>query len=564
MTSSLRTSALALCFSVLLQFHVAAAETPKVAVTSATCQDRTLTSAQKRGLALLQQAEASAPDLSPEMRVFILTKISDGYEKFDPARRTALLQDAFRASTLIPDGECPSYFPSGASCGDSSGFQTDILQKLAWLAPEETERLMPQAQPFARRTAMERLVDYYLWKRDFDHAARLLRPYENDANFPYQSVMSIMRALPPARSADRVTLFSAALANFRQSDRTRNYGSPDLGDLVLQFWSQLPPDLVLQASDALLDQAKETADGLENIQRNISSRNGNLSLDAYQYRIFQLLPVLRELNPSRAAALLLEQKPVSTLTAKYPAGLTSFAPLLAGTHGGTTYESVHMSSTTGVVAPSDKQNQLQKSIETVDAQQHQVQTLLGSSPDRAFELAKKMPLWTFGDDPHSYSPRANAMLGIADVCAKNRPEIALQALQEAQKVMEEGAPSNVMQILTQSGNLYLAQERQNELKKLLRRGGKLAEKFYAADTDSADPNQAPKRNWPSTDCWRRVVVLAAQFSPEMAEQWLSRIPDPEIQAMERVSYGSALLGATDSVFLVAEHHKKYSRSFSGN
>jgi len=86
---------------------------------------------------------------------------------------------------------------------------------------------------------------------------------------------------------------------------------------------------------------------------------------------------------------------------------------------------------------------------------------------------------------------------------------------------------------------------------------KVAEKLYAVDTDSSDPNRAFKGDWPSTNAWRKSVRFAEQISPRFADDIIAGVADPEIATMLKISSGESLLTApedpSDSVQL--EWHK---------
>ena len=62
-----------------------------------------LSSAQQRGLRLLQSAETDASALQPDMRAFVLWKVAEGYRGIDPVKADALLNRAFLASVDIED-----------------------------------------------------------------------------------------------------------------------------------------------------------------------------------------------------------------------------------------------------------------------------------------------------------------------------------------------------------------------------------------------------------------------------------------------------------------------------
>jgi len=61
--------------------------------------------------------------------------------------------------------------------------------------------------------------------------------------------------------------------------------------------------------------------------------------------------------------------------------------------------------------------------------------------------------------------------------------------------------------------------------------------------DCSNPNLAMKAKWPSTALWRRLVMLGARVAPEFGEEPMAEMPNPEIRALQKVSYANALLGS---------------------
>jgi len=86
---------------------------------------------------------------------------------------------------------------------------------------------------------------------------------------------------------------------------------------------------------------------------------------------------------------------------------------------------------------------------------------------------------------------------------------------------------------------------------------KAAEKLYARDTDSDDPNKAFKGTWPSADLWTKCVQAAAKISPALAEEIIAEISDPDIAAAQRVAFATSLLGASGESMIVSVCRKNW-------
>jgi hypothetical protein len=63
---------------------------------------------------------------------------------------------------------------------------------------------------------------------------------------------------------------------------------------------------------------------------------------------------------------------------------------------------------------------------------------------------------------------------------------------------------------------------------------KAADKAYERDTDAADPNNAFKGAWPSTDLWRRAIQQAAKISPGFPEEIIAGLQDPKSPRLRKL------------------------------
>ena len=75
---------------------------------------------------------------------------------------------------------------------------------------------------------------------------------------------------------------------------------------MVRFWEKLPPVVILEAADRILDHAKAQA-GTGRSPFNFASSHDSAAFGCvYELRLFQLLPVIQDLDPSRAQQLLRE------------------------------------------------------------------------------------------------------------------------------------------------------------------------------------------------------------------------------------------------------------------
>lgn len=87
------------------------------------------------------------------------------------------------------------------------------------------------------------------------------------------------------------------------ADRERHslpFGTEDFASMIVRFWRQIPPALALDAIHQVLDKAHLE---MEDATFNAASVNARFS-DEHDYRVFELLPVLKQLDRDEADKLL--------------------------------------------------------------------------------------------------------------------------------------------------------------------------------------------------------------------------------------------------------------------
>ena len=183
-----------------------------------------------------------------------------------------------------------------------------------------------QADP--RGAVLRSLLQYYQKNKDLDHALQVLYRAGAEKEMPYDAAASIMSALPPERSADLVNTFNVALVSYRNNQHTgAMMGGGDFADLITGFWRKVPKGTVLEAIAEVLKQAKAQVERSSGLRISMASSKGAVAFNSYyEFRLFQLLPVLRELDESGAKKMVEDYQQVRTLLAKYPQGTSSLNP----------------------------------------------------------------------------------------------------------------------------------------------------------------------------------------------------------------------------------------------
>src|ERR1700730_12679155 len=274
---------------------------------------------------------------------------------------------------------------------------------------------MPQADPDARAEIQGAMVERAVDRRDFDRALSLLNQIPSDQDYPYAAATQLILRLPAGHEAEKRAIFVSAMAHDRERSSLGILtldGSPsyfgegdDLSGMVVRFWRHFPPELMLDAIDQILDHSKT-----DDTQIAMKTSSGPINFDnVYQYRLFELLPVLRELDPSKAEQLSNDPQVQAQLD-KYPNGLQSLDPTVRDTPLRKAEEpGIRVFSMTSPGA-SGKVLQDWHSDEIYERQANEILKQAGDDPRQAIATAATLPVQA----GHAV-PRSETLLRIAQV-----------------------------------------------------------------------------------------------------------------------------------------------------
>jgi len=480
-----------------------------------------LTPRQQQGLQLLQAAEAEASALEPGTRAFLLWRLSQAYASLDPKRSASLVKESFLATTAIESLSGPP------KCGNIKPWlQWRILSGMIEAGSlSQAEGLLTGAEPDVAGRATSRLIKAYISKKRIAHAEELLHQLADGKEYPYEGAAELLAALGPEQAGDRLFIFNQALANFEQNGSiagTHDVDDVDMGTLVERSWQRLPSPLVLEAIDKLLDEARSSPPrkliaGWGQGKDSIVSLNST-----YELRLFQLLPILQELDKDKAESLLRDDAELRTKLEKHSNEMGSLDP---ANHGEGFSDDERLPEALAVVGDLDKQlNQINKELET--------------DPARALAHAVGMPL---GTPKFPFSIRLLMLGRVATDSAKKNPAIAKAALDEIAK-LEDQLVASQLSTFPDLPEFYVQVGDNEGAEKAVSTMLKIARKLYAWDTDSDDPNQAFKAMWPSTVIWQRTLRAADKLSPALVQEVIADIPDPEIAAVVKLQQADVLVG----------------------
>jgi hypothetical protein len=503
-----------------------------------------LSQVEKQWCPTIESALAGTADMEPAMRSYVLHLIAGGLKKCDPRAVRKVLVDAFSTTLAIPDTEesiahwgadttaDQTTLASLANLEAKQFLQTDALTDLLAEDEAKVQSLLPQAEPFVRGEVVDEIIARAIAAKKLDRALNVLKQAPPD-EFPYGEATNLMLELPAVRDAQKQEIFQWAMAA-DHDHHSLIIGGDDFGSMIVRFWEHLPPTSVLQAIHQVLDGARSDH---EQISQGAGSAKANFS-NEYDYRVFELLPVLKELDKDEADQILSDSQAAKSQLQQFPNGIQSLNPAIKDTPPGKGEKSWAGGMVGNKIGPMLQQSDVAEAYET---RIEEIVRMAQSNPKQAIAEASGLP-----NSAGSIAPHAEALLKIAGIAWMKNPLYARDALEEVSEVLKNVEPTGHtgsmdywlagIEIAKRIGEIDLA-------KKLLKGGMGQVENLKSKDTDSDAPNLALKASWPSTAALSRLILAAADISPQTALGAIAEISDPEVRLLCQVRLANQQLGA---------------------
>ena len=502
--------------------------------------------AEKQWCPVIESSLAETADLQPAMRSLVLDMIADSLKKCDPRAVRQVLVDAFLNTVAIPETEEGLTEETRAHTGFDQGMraslanleakqtlQTDSLTHLLTEDERKAESLLPQAEPRVRTELLCQMISKAIIAKKLGRALNLLRQSPAEG-FPYGEATNLMLELPLPDEAEKQEIFGWAMA----ADHERHslvVGGDDFGSMIVRFWQHLAPAVVLQAISQVLEGAQSSKSGIS-----LGSGSNRASFNSeYQYRVFEFLPILRDLDSDQADRLLADSPEAQAQLKDFPNGIQSLNPAIRDTALRKGEEaSTEVIAGAGNIAPLLQQAKITEAYESRIAEIVQVAE---SNPKQAIEMATGLP-----SSADILAPRAEALLKIARVAMTKNPSAARDALEgmsESLRKVEPTGRSGPRDYWAEGVEIAIKLTEIDLAKKLLKEGVSQAEKLRSKDADSDDPNLALKAWWPSTAMLSELIMAASRISFETALDAIQEVSDPEIRLLCEVRLANRQLGA---------------------
>jgi hypothetical protein len=502
------------------------------------------------------------------MRSYLLNAVAGGLSKCNPQSVRRVLVDSFIATLSMPetqeevDNRERSFFlehqqPDEAT--EESRFnlqmkqtlQGSALGQLLTIDEAKVDSLLPQAEPDVRADLIRSMISQETSAKKFDRAQELLsrtpsKEWFSPDGFPFREATELMLALPPDREKDKQELFRVAMAADREQ-RIFTTSGDDLANMIVRFWRHVPPALALEAIHQVLDEAR--------IRRSLTltSASGSVGFsNERDYRVFELLPVLRELDNDEADKLLQSSQQAQLGLKQFPNGMQSMDPSMGDTlpKG----ESVHNLGLSMAHTP--------VSVDYgPDPRVRETIRMAEDNPRQAIAAVAALPEAAGSPEPFEF-PRAEAYLGIARALMKKNSSVATDALEQMSESLKHiDYPNQTMGQWLEGIGIAREMNEVDLALNLFRSGMEQADRLRNQDADPDDPNIAIKAFWPSVCAYSGLIIAASQISPQAALERVREVKDAEILLLLEIKLANKKLGARE--FQSSTMVQKKSRGMMG-
>jgi hypothetical protein len=494
---------------------------------------------------ILDSAATETSALEPAPRAYLCYLTAKGMVKYDRPKTEELLQRCFDDSTQIDDSDRDGK-------DNRNQIQSMIVQDLLEFGPNAVEDLLPRASGNAKGRIRSILITHYTKEKDFDKAISLIDGIRvEEESFPYSAVANLMVRLPEEQQGLKTSLFSRALADYTKRPKNpNNFSSEDMATFVVRFYRAVPKNMVLEAVDEVLKHAEPDSSHPATDTVHLRNSDNNVSFaSVYESRVFQMIPVLKALDPGRAEDLLKKYQNVQAQLKVFPDGMRSISPAYKDAPLGDD-EKPNMSISIRGGGGNSREMSDEDLIRANKLGGEIVKTAK-DNPRQAIAQAVSMPTGT----ERLRTARARTLEGIARALQKSSPSFAKSALDELGKASNDLAYLNAQDYLFSAATILTAMDEDEAALKFIKQASTLAKKLYEKDTDASDPNKALRSTWPSASVWRTATLAARKISPQAALEIVKDVNDPEIQLFERISLANAWLGVKGTNRIVMDKRK---------
>jgi len=497
----------------------------------------------QRPIDLLSIAEGEAGGLDGEMRGWALWQIGLAYQSVDKAKALSVLRNALvavhssREETSVPSID-KNPITGSRLLPPKLVLERDIASSIVRLEPKRTDDVFEEVDPVIRSAILISVLEYQEKEKHFDVAIETLNRICAQDEMPYKQAMALMDNFKPEQSGQLSQLFVMALASYREHAPHLQFHD-DFSPMLVRFWKRLPDKVVREGIDEILRQAADNKK--QSGYSFVSDKRAASFRSLYEYRLFQILPVIQAVDPSAAEEYRKEYPSMSSND-----GNSGRAEGI-GSPSNTQSEKAQWfhANNSSVMASLTPEYSVAEKIATESDSGHMDQAVSDAANLR---------------DPNL---RAQIYEYIAGSAAKKQESVAKRALEGMLQTAEKQEPANAVGSYATAAKLYQKIDEVDEAKESIEAGWKVAGKLYQKDADEDDPNTALKAFWPSTNAYCGMLRLAASISDTWAISLLDDIKDADIRTAAEIALAGGLLkspGGPSTTMVVKKNGSSFGTS----
>ena len=459
---------------------------------------------------LLDSAAEMIAATQPDTQPAALMHLADNYQAFDRKKSVEYFEQAFTTA--------------GSGNALARNLQTEIVVALAALDTAEGIALLKQipapAEGYDNRSfASARVIGGLVQKDQIQTAIDLAEYMGSTGAYPFEGVGQILAKLP-AGDPQVAAVFSGALTAYTVKP------SQSFATLLMRYRKQLPPGMAETALSRILNTVLDTKDDKTYNARTLSSSKGTVTFtSAEEAQLFDIMPLVREIDRKRYDELLSTRPGLSSAMQIFPGG----GPSVVDDRGLTTYTVT----STGKSSEADAVNSRMQMQALINARAQAALIAAPRDPDKALDLVAEIP---------SPPKQAEIVAQIARGLSENDAASARRLLSRAIGMMDDlKYPDDrvvVWDVIAEVAGLIKDDTlAQSAIERLMADAGEL----YKLDSDKDHRNRAPREYWPSTQAYRRALIRAAKLMQVDAEALLGKIVDADVNVLARITLAQALL-----------------------
>lgn len=504
------------------------ASDPKDTPKSKTPEKLTSLTPEELNVQMLDVARALLARSPAPLRAHACYQAAVGYGFVDHAKELSMLKNCFLETQPLENKDSVL----------KTDLQYKILDAMYTQDPAAAEALLPSAVARAKINIQTRILQRLVDNKKYDDALALITQFSYSPDFPYRAAAALMVHLPPERDPDRRMVFLAALHSYSLEDPATDPGLEDMATLVIRFWRHLDPKLTMQAIDEILGHAQKYLSNENAPTLTIGTGFGEAQFSsAYQYRLFELIPIIQQVDPAQAESILNDNPRLAEVLKNYPQGLVSLEPTFRDSPLKTGESSRF--TITHHLHNANTEVQMALEYDRLVRESREISSHTEDDPKAAIQKAAQLPDTGL---ERGRSVRADALVGIAIRLIVKHPDLAEDALKQMLAGADSYPPLAQSFYWLSAANIEFLMKNKAEASRMVEKTVSLASRLYERDIRDDDANRAFKFDWPSAAVWRACIVLQNKIDPALVPGLLKQVSDLEIRANVEITLANLRLG----------------------